>query len=113
MVRKFNYFWLILMYACVCFVFRCFRFETDPKPATSFGLFLLKQSVDSDDFSVKLGLEVNGAKDMHSFEIQSCDFRPGGGRGWTTVFRLSEVLNPQRNFLSENNTLTMNMIVSY
>jgi hypothetical protein len=104
MVRKFNYLWLILMYACVCFVFRCFRFETDSKPATSFGLFLLKQSVDSDDFSIKLELEVIGTdrESKQKLDVKSNTFGLGDGHGWEKLIGLHVA-----------STLTFNITVSF
>jgi hypothetical protein len=48
-----------------------------------------------------------------TFERKSSEFVVGNGWGWPHAVLLTDVFDVQKNYLSENNTLTINMTVSF
>jgi hypothetical protein len=78
---------------------------------------LRKKNAESDNFLTKFEFKIVGSdgqeKRKLAFEKQSNEFEVGTQWGWPQAVLLTDVFDVQKNYLSENNTLIINMTVSF
>jgi hypothetical protein len=78
---------------------------------------LCKRTVESDNFLIKFEFKIMGSdgqeKMKRAFEKMSSEFEVGTGWGFSEAFLLTDVFDVQKKYLSENNTLTINVTVSF
>jgi hypothetical protein len=79
------------------------------------GFYLYKKTAESDNFLNKFQFKIMGSdgqeKEKLTFERKSSEL--GKGLGWREAILLNDVFDVQKKYLSENNTLTINVTVSF
>jgi hypothetical protein len=97
------------------FFSRCLSFGSSLESPKIAAIYLYMNSENSSDFSGNLEMKVIGAdkkvKTSDYMEFQHYDFTPGYGWGSKFIY-LNDLFKPHLKYLSEDNTLTLNITVS-